>query len=561
MTWREGTDREESPEEAGGVTRRPVLGALAAAGLAGIASGSSPDDRGNGRESGENGNGDTNDTTRLQRAYRLRQRAAKDTLRGDLGGSGTYGRFERRHGTFTKGLPHDEFGEVDRDAYAALSTALEGTDVGAYNDIPLGRGRELVDPIAARAYNLQGADGHQEPMPPAPPVGSDVAAAEVVELYWRALLRDVPFTDYGRSADAQAAYDELTGLEGYEGPTGRGPRLDLFRSPYPGAREGPHVSQFLLQDAPYGSMRITNEQRPQEPGVDFMMSFDDWLAIRRGDGSAIGTESFSDERRRITNGRDLLTYVHRNVPTQSALTAAYYMIGRGIPFGADVAGTPLQTQNSFIQAGPPAVAALVAGVIDNAKHGTWYHKWLVHRRARPEKYGGLVAVHRSDEKRRSYDFLNDDLLGSEAVARTDDEYGTALLPQGYPEGSPTHPSYPAGHSVFVGASVTVLKALFDGSHTLDRTIRVTGDGRVEEIDAELTVRGELNKLASNHAFGRDFAGIHYRTDGREGHRLGERIALEYLKDEFRAAAVDFELRLRGFRGDAIVVTGEEITRE
>ena len=550
MSDRTHNDAESSTD--GGIARRLLLGGAAAAGLATVAS-ASPPGEGRGR-----GNGRSNGNDRLQRAFRLRKRAAKDTLQGAVGGRGSYGRFDAKHGTFTKALPHDAAGEVDLGAYEQLDAALAGVDVDAYNEIPLAKDRGLANPIAARAFNLEGADGHEKPMPPAPELGSDTGAAEMVELYWRALLRDVPFADYDDHPAAQVAYEELAALDGYEGPSGNGPR-DLFRSPYPGARTGPHVSQFLLQDAPYGTMTVRNELTPQEPGVDFMTSFDDWLAVRRGDGSPIRTEQFAEESRRITTGRDLLTYVHRNVPSQSALTAGYYLLGEGVPFAPEVVDTPLETQNTFVETGPPTVPALVGGVVDNAKHATWYHKWLVHRRARPEKYGGLVEVHRNRD--RTYPFLNDALLDSTAVARTESANGTALLPQGYPEGSPTHPSYPAGHSVFIGASVTVLKALFDTSHELDRTVRVTSDGTQTETNATLTVGGELNKLASNHAFGRDFAGIHYRSDGREGHLLGERVALAYLRDELRGTAVDFALSLDGFRGESITVTQDRVRRE
>ena len=38
--------------------------------------------------------------------------------------------------------------------------------------------------------------------------------------------------------------------------------------------------------------------------------------------------------------------------------------------------------------------------------------------------------------------------------------GTWLLPMGYPEGSPTHPAYPGGHSCFVAAAATIAKAFF-----------------------------------------------------------------------------------------------------
>jgi hypothetical protein len=38
--------------------------------------------------------------------------------------------------------------------------------------------------------------------------------------------------------------------------------------------------------------------------------------------------------------------------------------------------------------------------------------------------------------------------------------GSALLPMAFPEGSPTHPAYGAGHATVAGACVTILKAWF-----------------------------------------------------------------------------------------------------
>lgn len=46
----------------------------------------------------------------------------------------------------------------------------------------------------------------------------------------------------------------------------------------------------------------------------------------------------------------------------------------------------------------------------------------------------------------------------------------------------------------------------------------------------LTVGGELNKLAANIALGRDAAGVHWRSDGTEGLRLGEAVAISVLTD-------------------------------
>src|SRR5215203_1300898 len=46
----------------------------------------------------------------------------------------------------------------------------------------------------------------------------------------------------------------------------------------------------------------------------------------------------------------------------------------------------------------------------------------------------------------------------------------------------------------------------------------------------LTVGGELNKLASNIGFGRDFAGVHWRSDFTASMLRGEDVAVSMLED-------------------------------
>jgi hypothetical protein len=46
----------------------------------------------------------------------------------------------------------------------------------------------------------------------------------------------------------------------------------------------------------------------------------------------------------------------------------------------------------------------------------------------------------------------------------------------------------------------------------------------------LTVGGELNKLASNIATGRNLAGVHWRSDAAESLRVGEAVAIALLRD-------------------------------
>jgi len=64
------------------------------------------------------------------------------------------------------------------------------------------------------------------------------------------------------------------------------------------------------------------------------------------------------------------------------------------------------------------------------------------------------------------------------------------------------------------------------------TVRYTYTGRGRHTDAsDITVNGEINKLASNIGQARDFAGIHWRSDYEQGLLLGEAVALSVLRDQ------------------------------
>ena len=55
----------------------------------------------------------------------------------------------------------------------------------------------------------------------------------------------------------------------------------------------------------------------------------------------------------------------------------------------------------------------------------------------------------------------------------------------------------------------------------------------------LTIGGELNKLAFNVPMGRNWAGIHYRTDASAGLTLGEDIAISMLQDHVNCCTEPF----------------------
>ena len=92
-----------------------------------------------------------------------------------------------------------------------------------------------------------------------------------------------------------------------------------------------------------------------------------------------------------------------------------------------------------------------------------------------------------------------------------------------------------------GACATILKAAFDGNvqfNTLTDGMIVTPSKNGQELlpytgsDAnDITVNGEIDKLASNIGLARDFAGIHWRSDYEWGLRLGEAVAISVLRDQ------------------------------
>lgn len=131
----------------------------------------------------------------------------------------------------------------------------------------------------------------------------------------------------------------------------------------------------------------------------------------------------------------------------------------------------------------------------------------------------------------------------------------------FPEGSPTHPAYGAGHATVAGACVTMLKAWFDENQPLPWTPQVpnaNGDGLEDYTGPDansLTIGGELNKVAANIAIGRNMAGVHWRSDYTESVKLGEKVALSILhrqRKDYHEKGWSFTLTT--FEGEKVTVS-------
>ena len=571
--------RESASAIPGGLSRRRFLGGLGGAAAA-AAAGSlalGPALPG-GAEADADHVGPLIGQERLEAAYAQRIAAADRMVRA--GGAlhdcnGDEALYPGRIGSFTKGLPHDPIGEVDGVAYQALLDALASGDPSDFELIPLGGARKLVNPQAGLAFDTEGNDPHQFTQPPAPAFASAWEAGEMIEVYWMALLRDVHVGAFGGPIAAserlvRRAARELSELSDFRGPKTGGavtPQT-LFRDPLPGALAGPYVSQFLLHPAPFGAEYVERRMRCPVSGDDHVTSFGEWLAVQNGE--VPGRQTFDPVRRFIRRTRDLAEWVHVDVLFQAYFNAALILAAppapRSRPTGGGLGcppnpGNPYldsQTQEGFGTWGPPGFAALLCEVASRALKAVWHQKWFVHRRLRPEEFGGRVHVHRRG--RATYP-IHPEVLESEALRRVEDRFGSSLLPQVFPEGSPIHPSYGAGHATVAGACVTVLKALFDESFEIPDPVMPSPDGLrllpytppESAPPLPLTVGGELNKLASNVATGRNHAGVHWRTDAAESLRLGEAVAVAMLEDHLAGFNEGGGFRFTGFDGDPIAI--------
>jgi hypothetical protein len=130
-------------------------------------------------------------------------------------------------GNFGKGLPHSQNGEVVAAAYQSLLDALSIGTVCALEGVDRGSGSKLMNPMAAFGFQMEGADSPRLGMPPPPAFSSAATAGEMVELYWRALARDVPFAAYDSSSVKQAAVKDLNALSAFDGPV-IGSKIKIF---------------------------------------------------------------------------------------------------------------------------------------------------------------------------------------------------------------------------------------------------------------------------------------------------------------------------------------------
>jgi hypothetical protein len=495
-------------------------------------------------------------------------------------------------GNYSKALRHDSLGDPEPLSYGTLLRALQSRDPGDFEELLRpASAKRLTNPQAGLAFDLEGPDAQAVTQPPAPRFDSAQTAAEMGELYWMALARDVPFINYASEAGTAGsilnrAISSLNSEFPSFGGTVPVTAQNLFRGIYVGEQVGPYVSQFLLKgnidprkpdgqgrDAAEGFVtfgsRIIDQRQWTVRGfpelgaaADYLTTFADWLAVQNGRDDR-GRDQFDlTQRRFIRNLRDGANFVHFDQVVDAWWTTAYYLFSepRGNQNFGNAAGTgrPLvdlefsfnpgnpydppgtasdsRTQVGFATFGTVHLLQVLIEVAGRAGRAVWWQKWGVHRRLRPEEYGGRVDNQLNN--RRTYPLhpsLTTSLSTGGLAPYFPERYGSYLLPQAYSEGAPTHPAYGAGHATISGACATILKAFFDEGALIENPVVPSVDGLslvpfTGTGASQLTVGGELNKLAGNISLFRNAGGVHWRSDYTESLPLGEAVAIGLLQE-------------------------------
>src|ERR1035438_8777006 len=223
---------------------------------------------------------------RRMQAYNIRMEAALAEFQAPLPPHPDNGD-EDKHPSFasySKGLKHYSYGEVDPASYQTYARALSSGKPSDFDAIVLGctdpGHKGLDNPQAGLAFDLEGKDSHATYLPPAPAFSSDEEAGEIIEDYWMALAHDLPFSAYDTYILLAQATAELSSMTDFRGPTVNGHVTPgpLFRGalrgssrnawqPIPGCLAGPYISQFLWLDVPFGADSYAQQMLTAAPGV------------------------------------------------------------------------------------------------------------------------------------------------------------------------------------------------------------------------------------------------------------------------------------------------------
>ena len=446
---------------------------------------------------------------------------------------------------FSKALPHDQLGNVNEEVFYNLVADLIFKPSSSLRGVIVPNPLKIVS--ASDIHDAAQLLPDQFNFPAPPSITSEAVAYEVIELYAMSLMRDIPLNQFATYPLINSIISELNAVRGDR------PEVtinNLFRgNNYP----GPYVSQFLYRQVPMGTYTLNPFFKPYLAGKDYVLTYPAMINLQNG--LVTETLQFGPNQTLITDLRTGATYFHRDEVLQLGLVAYLVLRQTGVPLSVktDARSQDLLNktkQSLFNNFGQVDFQGMMGDVLHIAGQICWFFKWTL-LRIRPEALSILIDNY-INEVGPSYN-MSPAIFDSQILAASKDKFGTYLLSQAYPEGSPSHPSYPGGHAVFAGATITILKAYYDNDFLLDAFEPDASGTVLLPLGIKVTVGDELSKLIRNCGSFRCGAGIHYDSDCR-GAELGEKIAIRYLKIRVLGYNFPVTLTLTKLNGKVIEIS-------
>lgn len=444
---------------------------------------------------------------------------------------------------YSKGMPHDSLGFVDKEAYCKYIHALINKSVHDLNNVPKGGSLKQVDPSASFNENMPSIVKCLD-LGVVPKLDQPLFASNLIEVYNMAYCRDVPFNDYATSPNITTSINSLSQLSEYTGPAIT--NTTIFRGLSQGDVIGPYISQFLYLDYNEGGVNTFNQRKLTYGPPDFMTTLPNAVSVQNG----TVLESFGAPlpNRYILNGRDLAIAVRQDEPYLLSYRAMLIMYTLGIPLNSDLPNNP--NIGAFINFGKADVVSALGEVTRLAGLACWCYK----QRAlflRPEEAG--IIVERTRLNSPNNPPISEEITNNSIIDEIFNINNNHLLPQAYPEGCPLHPSWPSGHACFSAAQVIVLKFFFKTNITMNLLMPDATGQNLVPSGIQSTVRNELDKLISNCGYGRCWAGIHYRIDMQKGIKLGEKVGIEFLRKLVTSYPQKVKVTIKRYNGKSVTI--------
>jgi membrane-associated phospholipid phosphatase len=489
-------------------------------------------------------------------------------------------------GVYAKGIT-EYVGPVGQDVrgpnkgrYQLFIEGLKERNITKVNTV-VAQTPRFADAYSLFDYELYGMHRDSFSIPPAPTITSNEGAAELLEVYAMALLRDFDLTLLDSSSSeydtftneqkqtVQKYVDALNDVKQY---IQYSPKNNanitigtLFRGLSPGDLRGPYLSQFLFYPAYLGNfyaeqkfVLYDNSRNKIDINKNYGLDYNYVKDLLNGISKPLVAKT--QKLRFLQTIRDAAIYINRDEIWQPFFITAAILLDNGIKPGFFTSARKAPSSR-FVNLGPVDLYTLMMKAVKLAMNACWVWKWR-QLKQRPEEMAFQVHMRKkypSDPSGVNFpEFLFQNRI---LVDISNNNQGNLFMPMAYSQGSPCHPSYPSGHATIAGASATILKAWFNCDNKIQLVVPNSSGDSLEayrevggdSYDILVKIGDEIDKLASNCGITRNFAGIHYGSDAYGGLLLGEQVAIALLKDEVHKYQDKICFRFRKRNNDIVEI--------